>query len=203
LIHIEFLLEEPSAEAALQVLVPKIMPFEVTFACHIMGGKKTLLKELPARLRGYSHWLPSNWRIVVLVDRDQEDCKRLKARLEKLCQTAGLISKTGASTKLAVQVINRIVVEELEAWFFGDVIALRKAYPRLSDISQKAAFRDPDQIRGGTWETLERLLQEAGYYAGGVPKIELAKTITPYMEPTCNTSKSFQSFRQALLELTE
>jgi hypothetical protein len=203
LIHLEFLLEEPSAEAALQILVPKIMPFEITFACHVMGGKKTLLKELPTRLRGYSHWLPSNWRIVVLVDRDEEDCKQLKVRLEKLCQTAGLISRTQASAKQMVQVINRIVIEELEAWFFGDVTALRKAYPRLSDISQKAAFRDPDQIRGGTWETLERLLQEAGYYAGGVPKIELAKTITPYMEPICNTSKSFQIFRQALLELTE
>jgi len=93
------------------------------------------------------------------------------------------------------------VVEELEAWFFGDVMALRKAYPRLPDISKKAAFRNPDRIRGGTWETLERLLQKAGYYKGGLPKIELAKTITPHMEPASNTSKSFQTFRQALLEL--
>lgn len=42
MIHIEFLLEEPSAEAALQVLVPKIIPFSATFAGHVMGGKKTL-----------------------------------------------------------------------------------------------------------------------------------------------------------------
>jgi hypothetical protein len=166
-----------------------------------MGGKKTLLKELPTRLRGYTSWLPSNWRIVVLVDRDEEDCKRLKARLEKICHTAGLISKTAAGTEQSAQVINRIVVEELEAWFLGDVMALRHAYPRLPDISQKAAFRNPDRIRGGTWETLERLLQKAGYYKGGLPKIELAKTITPHMEPGCNTSKSFQTFRKALLEL--
>jgi hypothetical protein len=137
----------------------------------------------------------------VLVDRDEEDCKRLKARLEKICHTAGLISKTAAGTEQSAQVINRIVVEELEAWFLGDVMALRHAYPRLPDISQKAAFRNPDRIRGGTWETLERLLQKAGYYKGGLPKIELAKTITPHMEPGCNTSKSFQTFRKALLEL--
>ena len=199
--HIEFLLEEPSAEVALQVLVPKMILGRATFACHVMGGKKTLLKELPTRLRGYSRWLPPDWRIVVLVDRDEEDCKRLKAKLEKLCQTAGLISKTVADGE--AQVINRIVVEELEAWFFGDVRALRKAFPRFPDISQKAAFRNPDQIRGGTWETLERLLQKAGYYKGGIPKIELAKTITPYMEPAWNTSKSFQTFRQALLELSQ
>jgi len=199
--HIEFLLEEPSTEAVLQVLIPKMMQGDVSFACHVMGGKKTLLKELPTRLRGYTSWLPSNWRIVVLVDRDEEDCKRLKARLEKICQTAGLISKTAAGTEQSAQVINRIVVEELEAWFLGDVTALRQAYPRLPDISQKAAFRNPDRIRGGTWETLERLLQKAGYYKGGLPKIELAKTITPHMEPACNTSKSFQTFRKALLEL--
>ncbi len=102
--HIEFLLEEPSAEAALQVLVPKMMQERATFACHVMGGKKTLLKELPTRLRGYSRWLPPDWRIVVLVDRDEEDCKRLKAKLEKLCQTAGLISKTAADAE--PQVIN-------------------------------------------------------------------------------------------------
>jgi hypothetical protein len=71
----------------------------------------------------------------------------------------------------------------------------------LPDISKKAAFRNPDGIRGGTWETLERLLQKVGYYKGGLPKIELAKTITPYMKPADNTSKSFQTFRQALLEL--
>ncbi len=203
MIHLEFLLEEPSAEAALQVLLPKIILGRATFACHVMGGKKTLLKELPARLRGYSRWLPPDWRIIVLVDRDEEDCKRLKARLEKLCQNAGLISKTKCGAKQAAQVTNRIVVEELEAWFFGDVTALRKAYPRLPDISQKAVFRNPDKIRGGTWETLERLLQKAGYYKSGVPKMELAKTITPYMEPVCNTSKSFQTFRLALLELVK
>ncbi len=137
----------------------------------------------------------------MLVDRDEEDCKRLKARLEKICHTAGLISKTAAGTEQSAQVINRIVVEELEAWFLGDVTALRHAYPRLPDISQKAAFRNPDRIRGGTWETLERLLQKAGYYKGGLPKIELAKTITPHMAPACNTSESFQTFRKALLEL--
>ncbi|MEK8022127.1 MAG: DUF4276 family protein [Candidatus Parabeggiatoa sp.] len=198
--HIEFILEEASSEAALQILVPKIIERRATFACHVMGGKKTLLKELPARLRGYSRWLPPDWRIVVLIDRDEQACQALKARLEEVCQQAGLISKSIAEDKQAVQVINRIIIEELEAWFFGDVRALRQAYPRFPDISQKAAFRNPDKIRGGTWETLERLLQKSGYYKGGLQKIDLAKSITPYMEPVRNTSKSFQSFRQALLE---
>lgn len=92
-----------------------MIPESTTFACHVLGGKKTLLKELPTRLRGYTSWLPPNWRIMVLVDRDEEDCRRLKDRLEKLCQTAGLIPKTAAGDKQPAQVINRIVVEELDA----------------------------------------------------------------------------------------
>jgi hypothetical protein len=28
--------------------------------------------------------------------------------------------------------LNRIAVEELEAWFFGDIEALRAVYPKLS-----------------------------------------------------------------------
>ncbi len=42
--HIEFLLEEPSTEAVLQVLIPKMMQGDVSFACHVMAGKKNTAK---------------------------------------------------------------------------------------------------------------------------------------------------------------
>ncbi len=199
--HIEFLLEEPSAEAALQVLAPRIMRNRATFALHVLDGKKNLLKKLPARLRGYARWLPPDWRIVVLVDQDEQDCKSLKQQLESFCHKAGLISGTAAPSPDKVQVINRIIVEELEAWFFGDMKALQAAYPHLKDFSNKAAYRNPDTIGGGTWENLERQLQKAGYYKGGLPKIELAKTVALHMNPERNTSRSFQVFRKAVLEL--
>ncbi len=199
--HLEFLLEEESAEATLQILLPKIVLRPTSFTLHVMGGKKTLLKELPKRLRGYAHWLPSDWRIIVLIDRDQQECQKLKQDLEQACQEANLVSKTLASSTDQIQVINRIVVEELEAWFFGDIEALRRAYPKFPNITNKAPYRDPDSIQGGTWEQLERLLKRAGYYQSGLPKIELAKTVAPYMEPTRNTSKSFQVFLQSLLQV--
>lgn len=200
--HLEFLLEEPSAEAALQVLLPKMVP-NVSFALHVMGGKTVLLKQLTKRLRGYARWLPSTYRIIVLVDRDEQDCQQLKQQLESSCQAAGLCSKTVATPCESIQVINRIVIEELEAWFLGDVPALQQAYPRFPDITQKSAYRDPDAIKGGTWETLERLLQKSGYFQGGLAKIELAKTVAAFMAPEHNKSESFQVFRQTLLTLTE
>jgi hypothetical protein len=90
-------------------------------------------------------------------------------------------------------------VEELEAWFFGDVEALVTAYPKVpSNLANKEKFRDPDAITGGTWEALERLLQKAGYYSGGLPKIEVARKVSEFMEPSRNRSKSFQVFKEGL-----
>ncbi len=79
---IVFLVEEPSAEAALRNLVPKIVPgVDIQFA--VFQGKQDLLSKLPGLLKGYRKWLPENWRIVVLVDEDRQDCLELKAEMEK------------------------------------------------------------------------------------------------------------------------
>jgi hypothetical protein len=41
-------------------------------------------------------------------------------------------------------------------------------------------------------------LRRAGYYPGGLPKIEVARNISEHMDPDRNTSRSFQVFREAL-----
>jgi hypothetical protein len=98
-------------------------------------------------------------------------------------------------------VVNRIVVEELEAWFFGDWSSVCQAYPRVpATIPQQARYRTPDAIAGGTWEALERVLRNAGYFQSGLRKIEAARAIASHMQPEINTSQSFQIFRRTLLE---
>ena len=73
--QIEFLLEEPSAEVALEIILPKILPARYLFHLfHVFEGKQDLLKKLPVRLKGYKPWIPDDWRIIVLIDRDQDDC---------------------------------------------------------------------------------------------------------------------------------
>jgi hypothetical protein len=89
------------------------------------------LANLEKRLKGYAAWIPADWRIVVLVDEDREDCRRLKSKLEAAAAAAGLLTKTKAR-KTPFVVLNRIAVEELEAWFLGDVEALRTAYPGVA-----------------------------------------------------------------------
>jgi hypothetical protein len=198
--HIEFLVEELSAEAALANLLPKILGDRATFSIHVHGGKTGLLDKLPGRLRGYKAWLPENYRIVVLIDEDRADCKRLKADLEQVARNAGFVTKTTAGIRANFQILNRVAVEELEAWFFGDTEALALAYPGVPvGLERKARFRDPDAIGGGTWEALERVLQRAGFHRAGLAKIAAARAISAHMEPDRNRSRSFQTFRSGLL----
>ena len=88
--HVEFLLEEPSAEEALRLLLPKILPTDSTFELRNLQDKGRLLRKLKARLQGYSNWNIQNMRVVVLVDRDDDNCQELKQQLEAAAQAAGL-----------------------------------------------------------------------------------------------------------------
>ncbi len=198
--HVEILVEEPSMETALRLLLPKIIG-ELSFEIYVHQCKEELLIRLPERLRGYSRWLPRDWRIVVLVDRDDDDCRRLKKRLEQMAIFAELGTK---STTLDGRwtVANRLAIEELEAWYFGDWTAVRSAYPRVSpNIPDKAKYREPDAIKGGTWEAFEHVLNKAGYFKGGLRKIEAAREIAGHMDAGRNQSRSFQVFRDVLQEM--
>ena len=199
--HLEILIEEPSAQPVLENLLPKIAP-GTTFRLITFQGKKDLLTKLPHRLAAYANWLPTDHKIVVLIDEDRQDCRRLKQELETAAQQANLATKSHPDAEGRFIVLNRIAVEELEAWFFGDLAALRTAYPRIpASLNKKQNYRYPDQIMGGTWEALERVLQQAGYFAGGLPKTKVAKDVAPHMQPEINLSPSFQTFRHGLLAL--
>lgn len=198
--HLELLVEEPSMEAFLRALLPRLLPKDRTFEVHPFQGKDDLLGRLEARLRGYAAWLPEDWRIVVVVDRDDDDCRDLKQRLEVIAQRAGLRSRSRAGG-LPWRLVNRIAVEELEAWYFADWEAVRAAYPRVpAGIPHRQAFRDPDAIAGGTWEAFERVMRKYGYFKGGLAKIEAARAIGAGVDPARSRSRSFAVFQQALAE---
>jgi hypothetical protein len=199
--HIELLVEEPSTAEALRVLLPRILG-HLSFEVHSHQGKHDLLGRLPIKLRGYAHWIPQNWRIVMIVDRDDDDCEVLKSRLEKIAAEAGLVTRQTAGTSTWV-LANRIAVEELEAWYFGDWHAVKAAYPNVATgIPGRAPFRNSDEIKGGTWEAFERVLQQAGYFDGGLRKIEAARTIAAHMDPDRNRSPSFRALRNALRDMS-
>lgn len=87
---LEILVEERSAAEALRLLVPKIVPGAhegANFAIREFSGKQSLLKKLPDRLRGYGH--DPTVRVLVLVDRDNQDCRKLKKELDRICESVG------------------------------------------------------------------------------------------------------------------
>ncbi len=199
--HVEVLVEEPAMEAALRVLLPGVVG-DLSFEVYPHQGKPDLLARLPERLRGYAAWLPDDYRIVVVVDRDDDDCHALKQQLEQMASDAGLRSRSQAGGQ-PYQVVNRLAIEELEAWYFGDWEAVRSAYPKApATIPSQAKYRDPDAITGGTWEAFERVMQRAGYFQTGLRKIEAARAIAEHWQPQNNCSRSFQVFRDILQEMT-
>jgi hypothetical protein len=197
--HIEIMVEEPSMETALLRLLPKILG-SISFSVYPFQCKNELLDHLPVRLRGYRSWLPDNWRILILVDRDDDNCVVLKRRLEEISRACGFVTKSSASGT-GYQVINRLVIEELEAWYFGDWEAVRAAYPRSpANIPNKASYRNPDDIPE-PWEAFERVLQRVGYFKGGLRKNEAARKICVHMDPWRNSSRSFQKLCEAVTDL--
>jgi hypothetical protein len=114
--HLEVLVEEPSMEVFLTALLPRLLDTKVTFTIHTHQGKSDLLQKLAPKLRAYAKWLPENARIIVVIDRDSDDCKKLKRRMDSDVLSAGFQNRKSSGTA-SWRVVNRIAVEELEAWF--------------------------------------------------------------------------------------
>ncbi len=190
--HFEFLVEEPSMEAFLKSWLPRHLPSDRSFHIHVFQGKSDLLKRLQARMAGYAKWLPADWRIVILVDRDNDDCSQLKRTLEEVCLGAGL------PTRRAVQGVDWrsatcLAIEELEAWYFGEWTAVRTVFSNASpNVPRNARYRNPDNIQGGTWEAFERVMKMSGHFRGGLEKVRAAREIGGQIEVARSGSPSFR-----------
>lgn len=197
--RIEFLVEEPSAEEALKHLLPRLVKQRAQWKLINLGSKYKLLKALPQRLAAYRQRIAAgeNLRVVVLVDRDNDDCAALKVQLEDAARRSALATKSAPGIDGRFYVVNRIVIEELESWFIGDPVALRQAFTSLPRIDERSGiFRTPDN--GGTWEALHRFLKRHGIYKSSYPKIDAARRIAPNLDLQANRSPSFRVFVQGV-----
>ncbi|MEH1838490.1 MAG: DUF4276 family protein [Nostoc sp.] len=171
-------------------MVTKIIGYTHTLKIHNFQNKDRLLKKLPERMKAYANFVPDDWRIVIIVDEDRCDCQELK---RKLCDASSVVTKHKGNI-----VLHRIAVEELESWFIGDVTAIRAEYEKIPvSLSQQAKFRNPDTIKGGTWEQLDKILKKYGYETG-LQKINFAEKVSPHMDVENNLSRSFQIFQYGL-----
>lgn len=202
--HVEFLVEDLSSAAAVEVLLTRLLEEtpggeQHSWRIHPFDGKQRLLKNLHSVLRGIvdSDFADS---IVVLVDADKDDCRDLKRRLLEIALSGHLRQR---KTSREPDIWIRIAVTELEAWFIGDPVAARSAYPGITaGDSRQRQWRDPDGLTDA-WEWLERLLIRRGHYVSRMPKTIVARDIASYLnlDPDHNTSQSFRLFLRTLREV--
>ena len=211
--HIEFLVEDLSGKKALEVLVPKIIGKHVTFRVHSYKGigpiprnmkdsanpsKRILLTNLPKLLKGYGRTYggPSknySAAVVLVCDLDDKDLNSFLAELNTILHAC----HPKPTTRFC------IAIEEGEAWFLGDLPAVRLAYPQAEQGILNSYVND---TICGTWEKLadaihhggSRTLVRRGWQVVGAEKEKWAREISPHMKVDINNSPSFCFFRDSL-----
>lgn len=211
--HIEVLVEDSSGASLLGSLLPQVIGEKGaphTWRLHPYKGigrlpaglspkadpaKRALLAQLPRLLAGYGK-TPGIDAVVVLLDSDRRDCKAFLKELRSLlsrCQPAP-------------NALFRLAIEEMEAWYLGDLRALLSAFPRAKkDVLRR--YRQDSVC--GTWELLadavqpggSAAIQRAGWPQPGQIKYGWAEQIGPLMDIEHNTSPSFCKFRDGLRKL--
>lgn len=132
--EIVFLVEELSMKEFLKVILPKVLPDNISYTIIHHEGKQDLEKSIPKKLRAFRQ---PGIQFVVLIDQDSNDCLLLKSRLLELCQESGRDN-----------CLVRIVCHELESWFLGDLEAVGQAYNlnALARRQRETKFRQPDRL---------------------------------------------------------
>lgn len=131
---------------------------------------RTLLHQLPAKLRGYSS-LGDQILILVVVDADNTPEDVLMAELENML---------AAMLRRPQRVLFRLAIEETESWFLADPDAIAKAYPSTHPAKIRLIQKiEPDAVVGA-WEQLAQCLGKRGQ-AAAKDKYAWAERIAPHM----------------------
>lgn len=131
-----FLLEEPSAHAMLESLLPRMLADDIHVRLIPFEGKQDLGRQLERKIRGYQN---PHARFIILRDQDSHpDCTQVKQRLVALCRAAGK----------ADQCLVRIACKELETFYLADLEAVEQALAikGLASRQRSKRFRMPDYL---------------------------------------------------------
>jgi hypothetical protein len=176
MMELVFLLEEASAQAMLEGLLPKILPPDMMPRYIPFEGKSDLEKQLVKKVRGYRN---QEAQFIVVRDQDSHpDCKAVKAKLVNLCQEAG-----------KPEALVRIVCRELESFYLADLAAVEKGLglSGLAKLQGKQKFRNPDYL-GSPSRELATLTK------GRYQKVGGSRAIGPWLDPDNTRSDSFRNF---------
>jgi hypothetical protein len=176
-------LEEQSAKAMLEGVLPRILPGNVDVRYIVFEGKQDLEAELVRKLRG---WKTPNSVFLILRDQDSADCIAVKNRLLSLCRDAG-----------KSEALVRIACHELESYYFGDLSAVERGLEMQNLVRHQRSrrYREPDGIRHPARE-LKKIT------GGAYQKIIGSRAIGKLLSVTDNTSHSFNVLISGVRSLT-
>ncbi len=179
-----FLLEERSAKAMLESLLPRLLQSGTGYRLVHFEGKQDLEKQLVTKIRAYQN---QQARFIVLRDQDSHpDCIQLKRRLLDLC----------AQTTKAERCLVRLACTELETFYLADLQAVETALSvtGLARQQQSKKFRKPDDLGNPSHEL--RALTRGRY-----EKVAGSRAIGMHLDLDNSRSPSFRNLIAAIRRL--
>ncbi len=187
-----FLLEEKSAQAFLETLLPRLLSDEVSHRLIPFHGKQDLQKQLVRKIRLYQN---PHARFIVIQDQDSyQDCRVLKGQLLNLC------NETGRRAECLV----RIACKELETYYLADLSAVERALDLkgLAGKQKSEKFRMPDRL-GNPSKELKLLTRDRYEKVGGSRKLGQHLSIDNDRSPSFrNLIAGIRRMEAQLLSLT-
>lgn len=182
--------EEVSIKNVFDIILPKILPGNISFSIYKHQGKRDLEQAIEKTIPSISK-IPDS-KILIVRDQDNDDCKTIKKHIVDLIDS-----------HCCCKYFVRIVCRELESWFLGDLAAIEKAYNRFKATKylHKVKLRNVDRIVAPHKYLLEIIPEYSGKET--LPKIETSSKIAPFMNIEHNKSRSFYHTICAIKKLAE
>ncbi len=176
--------EGKSDVAFLKNFIQPRLPNNIRLTPISFGGKGNLKSQLIETLK---EWLEKDVFFLILIDKDDDDCRYLKEEIRAKVTDSRVPSKN---------VLIRIACTTLESFYLGDLDAVRAAYRIPRNITQdEENYRAPDMLTAPE-KTLCKLLNTERAVKG-----KWAKKISPHMSTRNNRSRSFNTLIQGLEQL--
>jgi hypothetical protein len=195
------LVEGPSEKVLLERWAPRAFPGHQFFLRPHQGKgelprrrevdpkRRGLLDQLPATLRAYAKTCTANEAVLVLVDADDNDCVTLKRQLLELAQ----------NECPNLRVVFRIAVEETEAFYFGDLKAIKAAFPD-ADMERARSFVPDSLPTNGTAEEFATVVGD-----DTLRKVDWAERMSTKLttSPAASRSPSFKALHAGIKKLVQ
>jgi len=179
-----FLLEEESAKAFLESLLPRFLDPSIKTRLIAFEGKQDLEKQLTKKIQNYVN--PTAYFIVVRDQDSHPNCTALKNTLLLKCNASGKLHNC----------LVRIACKELESFYLADLASLAKAMSitGLEKHQNKSLYRTTDSCMNPSKE-LSKLTN------GKYQKVSHSREIGRVLDLNNTRSQSFSNLLSGIKKL--